>query len=87
MSKCLYENVLITMSFKRADTDSVMISSSVRERLHTACERLHAKVWPNVNYNELREIFNNGETHADLELMPKARLSSIYGNKENSPEA
>lgn len=90
MSKCLYENVLITMSFKRADTDSVTISSSLRERLCTALERLQGKVCPDVNYNDLLEIFHSGETHADLESMWKVRLSSIYGefhNKENSPKA
>ena len=73
MSKCLYKNVFISMSFKRADTDSVTVSSTVHKHLNDLFRR------DDVNYDELRKILNSGETHADLQSMQKVRLNSIYG--------
>lgn len=62
MSKCLYENVLITMRFEYADTDSVKVSSSVRECLRG---KVRGKaLLSDVDCDKLLEIFKSGETHA-----------------------
>ena len=71
MTKCLYENVLISASFEYVDTDSVMLSSSLHEELNSKFKTLF-----NVNDEDLEvlhEIFHSGETHAIPAITQKER--------------
>lgn len=75
----IYKNVLQHAVFETLQYVDTDIAESVRN-----C--LHSKIYPGVNNPELRLVFQQGDTHADLKTMQKVRLSSIYGIQKR-PEA